>query len=117
MRVLQNAAKFAFGIGQELTIKTFALEAEGDSMTSPTGELPSFPQGTVLFVDPDRAYKSGDFVICRNNTGSAVFKKLTTDGSSWFLKSINPDYPVIQVGNIAQQIVGIVIQSQTAQHY
>lgn len=92
----------------------FALRVEGDSMTSPhPGEL-SFPQGTILVVDPNRAASAGDFVIAKDvKTGSATFKRLVHDAGRWYLRPLNPAYPTIEIDNPAVRVIGRVIEYRT----
>lgn len=89
----------------------FALKVEGDSMTSPhPGDL-SFPAGTVLIVDPNRSATAGDYVIAKDVlTQQATFKKLTHDGGRWYLKPLNPAYPVVQIDDPAVRVIGRVIE-------
>ena len=87
----------------------FALRVEGDSMTSDT--LPSFPEGTVLIVDPDRAPKAGDYVVAKDvDSQRATFKRLTTDGARWYLKPLNRDYRPIEIDDPAVRVIGVVVE-------
>jgi len=79
---------------------TFALRVEGDSME------PDFPPGMLLIVEPEMQPLPGDFVIARNG-GEATFKQLTRDGGDWFLKPLNPRYPIKPLPEDAV-IVGVV---------
>jgi len=75
---------------------TFALRVSGDSMVSPYPGDHSFPPGTILIVDPNRASNAGDFVIAKDvATQMATFKKLVHDAGRWFLKPLNPAYPTV----------------------
>lgn len=99
---------------QTLSGNAFALRVENDSMVSPyPGEL-SFPEGTILIVDPNRACDAGDFVIAKDvQTQRATFKKLMTDGGRWFLKPLNPVYPTQEIDDPAMRLIGRVVESQT----
>lgn len=91
---------------------SYALLVEGDSMVSQVGAH-SFQPGTILIVDPDRASNAGDFVIAKDvQTQKAVFKQLTTDGSRWYLKPLNPQYPTIEIDDPALRIIGRVIEAK-----
>lgn len=79
---------------------TFALRVEGDSME------PDFPAGTILIVEPDFDAHAGDFVIARNGDQQATFKQLVRDGGDWYLKPLNPRYPLKPLGDC--QIIGVV---------
>ena len=92
---------------------SFALRVSGDSMTSPhTGDL-SFPEGTIIVVDPTRGGNAGDYVVAKDvATQKATFKRLTTDGSRWFLKPLNPAYPTLEIDDPALRVIGRVIEYQ-----
>lgn len=87
----------------------FALRVEGDSMTSDNGL--TFPEGTVLIVDPERAAKAGDYVVAKDvDTQRATFKRLTTDGARWYLKPLNRDYRPIEIDDPAMRVIGVVVE-------
>lgn len=79
---------------------TFALRVEGDSME------PDFPRGYIIFVEPDAEPTPGSFVVARNGDAEATFKQLVKDGADWYLKPLNPRYPIKPLGDA--QIVGVV---------
>ncbi len=79
---------------------TYALRVRGDSME------PTFPDGHIIIVDPDLDPMPGDYVIARNGDGEATFKQLIKDGSDWYLKPVNPRYPVKPLGEAT--IIGVV---------
>jgi SOS-response transcriptional repressor LexA len=79
---------------------TFALRVKGDSME------PEFPSGVVIVVEPDLEPNPGDFVVVRNGGGEATFKQLVRDGEDWYLKPINPRYPIKPLGH--SHVVGVV---------
>lgn len=90
---------------------SFALRVEGDSMISHNHI--SFPPGTIIIVDPARAAGSGDFVVAKDiATGCATFKRLMQDAGHWFLKPLNPAYPLIPIDDPAIRVIGVVIESQ-----
>ena len=90
----------------------FALRVEGDSMTGGSNGV-DFPHGCVILVDPDRAPKSGDYVVAKDvTTQKATFKKLTTDGVSRFLMPLNPAYPTREIDDPALRVIGVVIEWQ-----
>jgi SOS-response transcriptional repressor LexA len=93
---------------------SFALRVTGDSMTSPYPGDISFPDGTVIVVDPTRACDAGDFVIAKDvATQQATFKRLVHDGGRWFLKPLNPAYPTMEIDDPAVRTIGRVIESHT----
>lgn len=89
----------------------FALRVDGDSMTSPYPGDRSFPEGTIIIVDPNRAAHAGDFVVAKDVTSQqATFKKLVHDGGRWFLKPLNPAYPIVEIDDPAIRVIGRVIE-------
>lgn len=89
----------------------FALRVDGDSMESTYPGDRTFPQGTILIVDPNRGATAGDYVIAKDvSTQRATFKKLVHDGGRWFLKPLNPAYPTIEIDDPALRIIGKVVE-------
>lgn len=82
---------------------TYALRVEGDSME------PRFPNGAILIVEPEAEAKSGSFVIMRQNGTDATFKQLVHDGGRWYLKPVNPRYPLMELAEDAV-LCGVVKQ-------
>jgi len=80
-------------------------------MTNPyPGEL-SFPDGTVIIVDPGRAVGAGDYVVAKDvATQQATFKRLAHDGGRWYLKPLNPTYPTIEIDDPSVRVIGRVIE-------
>lgn len=66
---------------------TFGLYVKGDSMA------PDFPDGTLLVIEPDMEAQPGDYVIAKNG-GEATFKLFVKDGPDYYLKPLNPHYPM-----------------------
>lgn len=92
---------------------TFALRVTGDSMESHIPGARSFPEGTILIVDPNRAANAGDYVIAKDvQTQRATFKKLAHDGGRWYLKPLNPAYPTVEIDDPAVRIIGRVVEYQ-----
>lgn len=93
--------------------QAFALRVDGDSMTSPYPGEVSFPDGSVIIVDPGRACDAGDYVVAKDvQTQKATFKKLVQDGGRWYLKPLNPSYPTIEIDDPALRVIGRVVESQ-----
>lgn len=86
----------------------FALTVRGDSMTNPQGN-PTFPEGSVIIVDPAEEAISGRFVIAKTEAQEeATFKRFVRDAGSVFLEPLNPRYPVIEVtGDVV--VCGVVV--------
>ena len=91
--------------------KTYALRVVGDSMTSSIPGERSYPQGMIIFVDPERVAVVGSRVIARlPDSAEATFKVYTEDAGKPYLMPINTRYPAIHMpeGTI---ICGVVIGS------
>jgi SOS-response transcriptional repressor LexA len=92
----------------------FALHVVGDSMTNPIPGQRTFPEGTIIIVDPARGASAGDFVIAKDvQTQQATFKQLTTDGGRWFLRPLNPAYPTVEIDDPGVRVIGRVVEFQT----
>jgi SOS-response transcriptional repressor LexA len=92
----------------------FALRVVGDSMTNPIQGRMSFPEGTIIIVDPGRAAGPGDYVIAKDvQTQQATFKQLATDGGRWYLRPLNPAYPTVEIDDPAVRVIGRVIEYQS----
>jgi len=88
----------------------FALRIVGDSMTNPSG-APSFPEGTIIIVDPERAAQPGRFVVVRQNVDTeCTFKQLVRDAGKHYLKPLNPRYPLLEMLPDAV-IAGVLVQA------
>lgn len=93
---------------------SFALRVTGDSMTNPIPGDRSFPEGTVIIVDPGRSADAGDFVIAKDvATQQATFKRLVSDGGRWYLKPLNPTYPTVEIDDPNVRVIGKVVEYQT----
>ena len=79
---------------------TFALRVTGDSME------PEFPEGLLLIIEPELDPEPNDFVVARNGGNETTFKQLIKDGGEWYLKALNPRYPVKPLGECA--IIGVL---------
>lgn len=90
--------------------RSYALKVKGFSMSNPGGK-PSFEEGDIIFVDPDREPAHRSLVIVRlDDQNEATFKRLIIDGESKFLEALNPSWPdrIIKVNGNAT-FCGVVI--------
>lgn len=85
---------------------TYCLRVQGDSMTAPYGK--SYPQGCIIFVDPDqRSPANGQRVIAKlKGSADVTFKVFVKEAGKVFLRPLNPQYPPIAD---AFKIIGTVI--------
>ncbi|EPC8314557.1 LexA family protein [Escherichia coli] len=91
--------------------RSFWLEVKGHSMTAPQGGKPSFPEGMLILVDPEREISDGDFCVARMNGDEFTFKRFIRDGGKAYLEPLNPRFDMIEC-NENCQFVGKVIKSQ-----
>ncbi len=75
--------------------RAYAVRVKGDSMVSRDGGR-SYPEGTVLIVDPDVHPDAGKRVVARIGD-ETTFKELVRDAGQWYLKPLNPQYRMIPV--------------------
>jgi SOS-response transcriptional repressor LexA len=89
---------------------TFGLDVDGDSMT------PRFQPGDRLIVDPDRQPRPGSFVVARNGSDQATFKKyrprgIDANGNVIFeLAPLNDDYPTLRSDMEPLIVIGVVVK-------
>ena len=89
---------------------SFALRIVGDSMTNP-GASPSFPEGTIIIVDPEREASPGRYVVVRQKSDTeCTFKQLVRDAGKHYLKPLNPRYPLLEMLPDAV-ICGVLVQA------
>lgn len=91
-------------VNVEVRRHTFALRVHGDSMLSQTND--SFPEGSILIVEPEMEAVEGDYVIAKNAAGQTTFKQLVKDAGESYLKPLNPSYPTEPLGSA--RIIGVV---------
>jgi len=91
----------------------FALWLTGESM------LPQFKEGDLIIVDPDVQPSPGDFVVAKNGSHEATFKKyrprgISENGQDVFeLVPLNSDYPSLHSDRQYIQIVGVMVEHRS----
>lgn len=77
---------------------SYALRVDGESMTSPHGNMRSYPHGCIIFVDPEkRSPANGDRVIARlDGSDSVTFKVYKNEDGQQWLQPLNPMNPPIR---------------------
>ncbi|USD19987.1 S24 family peptidase [Microbulbifer variabilis] len=88
----------------------YALRVKGDSMASPYPGQRSYPEGIIIFVDPEKPVANGSRVIARLN-GEATFKTFAEDMGRLFLRPINPNYPTLDITDLEVSFCGVIIGS------
>jgi len=95
---------------QDLSPWAFALDVEGLSMS------PEFKPGDRIIVDPEISPNPGDFVVARNGSEQATFKKYRPrgiDGAGnmvFELVPLNDDYPTLRSDTEHLSIIGVVTE-------
>ncbi|WHI53519.1 S24 family peptidase [Microbulbifer sp. MLAF003] len=92
--------------------RAFALRVNSDSMTSPYAGQRSYPEGTIIFVDPDKPLTNGCRVIAKIN-GEVTFKGYTEDMGHIYLLPINPIRSPMKVTGKDISFCGVIIGSYT----
>lgn len=83
---------------------TYALRVHGDSMVSDNAD--SFPEGSIIIVEPEMEALPGDYVIVLNGANETTFKQLIKDGGDFYLKPLNTRYPIKPLGGA--RVIGVV---------
>lgn len=104
------------GLYRSESDRVFALKIKGDTMS------PEFNPGDIIIVDPELEPETGDFAVTRiigddNGNDEILFKQLMVDGNRVYLKSMNRDYPSIEITGREYQVIGCVIQKQYVKKY
>jgi SOS-response transcriptional repressor LexA len=95
---------------QDLSEWAFALDVEGLSM------MPEFRPGDRIIVDPDISPNPGDFVVAKNGTAQATFKKyrprgIDAAGNEIFeLVPLNDDYPTLRSDDHKLIVIGVMTE-------
>lgn len=104
----RGAAERWVTTGAKVGRRAYALEVRGDSMVSARGE-PTFPERTVIIVDPERVPENGSLVIVRfEGVTEATFKRLSVDDGRRLLIPLNPQYPTREIDEDAV-LCGVVV--------
>ncbi|WP_210492801.1 LexA family protein [Pantoea ananatis] len=92
------------------SVSTFALLIRGKSME------PDFKEGDSIIVDPELYPKPGDYVVAKNGSDEATFKKyrsrgVTEDGEDAFeLVPLNEDFATLNSLHENIEIIGVVVE-------
>ena len=93
---------------------TFALKVVGVSMENPNGK-PSFEDGDIIYVDPEREPENKSFVVVTlDGSSQATFKQLIIELDGKYIQPLNPNWheQIIKINDDAT-INGTVIGKWT----
>ena len=80
----------------EVSPEAIVLPVEGYSMETSPGL--SFPQGALVFFDPDYPASNHSFVLAKPiGSSQLIFKQLVFDGNRRYLKPLNTRYPLLEI--------------------
>ena len=96
---------YARGTGQQMIQTTarvgrlaYALAVKGNSMVNPRDDRRTFPEGSIIIVDPARPLENGALIIARlENEAETTFKQYVTDAGREMLVPLNPQFPTIEL--------------------
>ena len=92
---------------QDASERTFALRVIGDSMTNPYGR--SYPEGSIIYVDPLKVASPGERVIARISKGHTFKELVVNEFGEQYLRPLNPAHQPIFDKEI--EVCGVVIGS------
>jgi SOS-response transcriptional repressor LexA len=80
------------------SVQTYALRVRGDSMTAPSGNARSYPEGSIIFVDPrKRSPVNGQRIIAKlTGTDEVTFKVFKNEDGRFWLQPLNPMHEPIK---------------------
>ena len=88
--------------------RSFALVVEGDAMRNANPNEDSYPNNTIIFVDPDLNPVVGSPVlVAQKDKETPIFRIYTRDGGQDILKPLNPQFPIIDMKE-GDEICGVV---------
>lgn len=88
---------------------SFALRVRGDSMTAPHGNMKTYPEGSIIFVDPERrSPANGERIIAKlEGTDEVTFKVFKEEDGRMWLAPLNPTHePIRQPFHVLGTVIG-----------
>jgi SOS-response transcriptional repressor LexA len=89
---------------------TFALIVKGDSMTASSSGTRSYPEGSIIYVDPDVPADTGKRIIARVGEEMTFKQLMEGENGKQYLKPLNDRHPLI-LPKDDMHICGVVIGS------
>lgn len=88
-------------------LNTFAIKVDHNEMESANGI--SFPNGSIIIVDPLLAYKNLSFVLVKNHhNNNFLFRQIILGQDKFFLKPLNNKYPCSTVHPSEIKVLGVI---------
>ena len=105
--LMQNRNKiirFVSSIGLQ-SKNCFAMDIQTEALS------PVFRYGCTIIIDPDLDAHDGDYILCMlKDDPIPVFRGVLIDGSSYFLKPINPNFgDIIHATDF--KVLGVIVKS------
>lgn len=94
----------------DLPYNCFCLKVVGEAMRNILDAKPTYPAGSIIYVNPHLTPNDLDCVIIQSPGASkAIFKQILYDDQRVYLKPMNPDWPD-RIERLAQgsRIIGVV---------
>lgn len=89
-----------------------ALVIQNDEMTS-SNPAESYMRGEIIIVDLKEQHRVNDFVVAHlKNSDGLMFKQYIKHADKYYLKSLNPQYPLIEVTDDIE-IVGVMMEAHS----
>jgi len=96
---------------QNCSAGSYAITVQGSGMVSAFPGERSYPDGTILYIDPNKEAKPDNRVLVNNpDYETPLFRTLTIDSGKLFLKALNPQYPMIAFDE-RMKIIGVIVGS------
>lgn len=89
---------------------TFALIVKGDSMTASSSGVRSYPEGSIIYVDPDKVAAPGQRIIARVGEEVTFKQLMEEENGKQYLKPLNDRHSLI-LPRDDMHICGVVIGS------
>lgn len=88
---------------------SYVLRVKGDSMTAPHGNTRTYPEGCLIFVDPEkRSPVNGDRIIAKlEGENEVTFKAYKNEDGRQWLQPLNPSHePIRQKFRVLGTVIG-----------
>lgn len=93
-----------------MSASSYVLRVRGDSMTAPSGAKRSYPEGSLIYVDPEkRAPNNGDRIIAKlDGTDEVTFKVYKNEDGRQWLMPLNPQHePIREEFKVLGTVIGM----------